>query len=193
MRSDLAAAVLGLGAVFAIGCRGRDSAGKVEPSATPAPVAAVATPPAPTAPGAAASGAASPDPATDERFRGEPGSGGGGVGGTPRDPPRDLNISLGELTVVGDFDRGVVHRIVRRNRIKLQDCYARQASAALAGTVTAKFEISETGAVSRSSATGVDPALAKCFADVIKAIAFPKPKSGVVAVTYPVLVRPQGS
>jgi hypothetical protein len=57
---------------------------------------------------------------------------------------------------------------------------------ALAGTVQVQFFIKPDGTVASAAASGVDPAVASCVADVIKSLAFPKPNGGGgVQVNYP--------
>jgi hypothetical protein len=60
----------------------------------------------------------------------------------------------------------------------------------LGGVLQAEFGIDADGQVSTSKASGVDPDLASCVADEIKNIKFPKPKSGTVAVNYPIAFNP---
>jgi hypothetical protein len=56
-----------------------------------------------------------------------------------------------------------------------------------------QFFIAPNGTVATSTGSGVDPNVANCVADVVKAIEFPKPDSGGVQVSYPFIVRPSGA
>lgn len=97
-------------------------------------------------------------------------------------------VSLGKPTAQGALETAIISRYIRRNRQKLQYCYEKRllAKPELAGTLQARFVIAASGKVATASARGVDPEVAKCVADLIKTIEFPRPKSGgAVEVTYP--------
>lgn len=100
---------------------------------------------------------------------------------------------LGQATVVGDLDKNIIRRYLRRNLQKMQYCYEKQlvTKPQLAGTVTASFTIKTDGRVAGMKATGIDADVSKCIGDVIAAIEFPKPKgTGDVKVTYPMTFEP---
>jgi hypothetical protein len=87
-------------------------------------------------------------------------------------------------------------KVAIRNAIKphisaIQDCYDKQLASkpTIAGTVTASFTIEPDGSVSSATATGVDPDVASCVADQVKAIRFPTAKEKTV-VNYPFAFRP---
>jgi hypothetical protein len=95
-------------------------------------------------------------------------------------------------TATGDgLDKAIIRRYIKRNIQKIQYCYEKQllADPKLAGTVTTKFVIAETGKVTKSEADGVHKETASCVARVIEGIEFPKPKGGPVSVTYPFTFR----
>jgi hypothetical protein len=105
-------------------------------------------------------------------------------------PPPET-VSVGQPNAQGELDKAIIRRYMKRHLDKLQGCYEHElvTKPKLRGTVWAQFEIGGDGLVSASEATGVDPALAKCIAGVIKKIEFPKPKKGVVQVNYPFTFR----
>jgi hypothetical protein len=62
---------------------------------------------------------------------------------------------------------------------------------ALAGTVTAKFMIDADGHVTSSAASGLDPKVGSCVAQVIQGIEFPRPANNkAFEVVYPFVFRP---
>jgi hypothetical protein len=101
-------------------------------------------------------------------------------------------MSIGQPNSVGDLDKAIIRRYIKRNQQKLLYCYEKQllAKPAIAGTAVAQFFITPDGKVDPSTATGVDPDVATCVAGVIRDIEFPKPKSGGVQVSYPFTFRP---
>ncbi|MBL9020445.1 MAG: AgmX/PglI C-terminal domain-containing protein [Myxococcales bacterium] len=109
-------------------------------------------------------------------------------GGVPR-------VTLGQPNSQGDLDKAIIRRYVKRNIQKIQYCYEKQllASPELSGTVTTQFFIAPNGTVATAAASGVHPGVARCVADVIKRIEFPRPKGGGgVQVNYPFTFRPSG-
>jgi hypothetical protein len=101
-------------------------------------------------------------------------------------------VTPGQMQAMGDLDKAVIRRIVKNRMPELRACYdqALARDASLAGTVMTQFFITPSGTVASSNASGVNPDLAACFARVIKATAFPKPKGGGgVQVNYPFGVR----
>ncbi|MBK9031082.1 MAG: AgmX/PglI C-terminal domain-containing protein [Myxococcales bacterium] len=102
-------------------------------------------------------------------------------------------VRMGQPSTVGDLDKAIIRRYIRRNFAKIRYCYEREllTKPGLEGTIAARFFISTTGAVASVSASGVDPAVASCIAQVIKGITFPRPKGGGgVQVDYPFEVHP---
>ena len=117
---------------------------------------------------------------------------GGGRGGM-RGHASVPTVSVGQPKAVGDLDKAIIRRYIKRNIQKLQYCYEKQllAKPEIKGTVTATFKISADGVVATSSANGVDPAVSECVAGVIGGIEFPKPKDGgVVDVNFPLDFSP---
>jgi len=120
------------------------------------------------------------------------GSGRGGMRGRQAAVP---SVRIGQPNSVGDLDKAIIRRYIKRNIQKISYCYEKQllARPTLEGTVSTQFFISPTGVVADSRANGVDGEVASCVAAVIKSIEFPKPKGGGgVQVNYPFTFRPTG-
>src|SRR5688572_3901796 len=123
-------------------------------------------------------------------WRGTGGS--GGSGGSKAGVPAVPTVSIGQPTVQGDLDKAIVRRYVKRNQHRIDYCYeaALLAKPTIGGTIVATYTIEATGSVTDVKATGVDPYLSSCIEKVIKAIEYPKPRSGgVVKVSYPLVFR----
>ena len=113
--------------------------------------------------------------------------------GAARTPAVVPNVSIGQPSAVGDLDKAVIRRYIRRALPKITYCYEKVllAKEGLQGTVTAQFFITPNGTVATSTASGLDPDVASCVAAVIKTIEFPEPKGGGgVQVNYPFTFRP---
>ena len=120
------------------------------------------------------------------------GSGRGGMRGRASQVPQ---VRIGQPQSVGDLDKAIIRRYIKRNISKITYCYEKQllARPGLEGTVSTQFFISPNGTVAASNASGVDSEVASCVAQVIKNIEFPKPKGGGgVQVNYPFNFRPTG-
>ena len=118
------------------------------------------------------------------------GSGRGGMRGRGAPVP---TVGIGQPGATGDLDKAIIRRYIKRNIQKIQYCYEKQliTKPRLQGTVTIEFTIAVDGKVTSSkAASGIDTDVDTCVAAVIKAIEFPKPKSGVVNVKYPFTFRP---
>jgi hypothetical protein len=120
------------------------------------------------------------------------GSGRGGMRGRQSSVP---SVRIGQPQSVGDLDKAIIRRYIKRNIQKITYCYEKQllAKPGLEGTVSTQFFISPNGTVAQSNASGVDSEVSSCVAGVIRAIEFPKPKGGGgVQVNYPFNFRPTG-
>ena len=109
--------------------------------------------------------------------------------------PSGPTVSIGQPDVQGDLDRAIVRRYVKRSAAQIQTCYEKRLAARprLAGTVTVRFLIDRSGAVSMISSVGLDREVASCIAAVVKEIEFPRPKHDRdVRVSYPLVFRPVG-
>jgi hypothetical protein len=104
---------------------------------------------------------------------------------------------LGKPEVIGDFDKTIIRRYIRRCLSQIQYCYDHEllAHPDLAGDVVVQFFILQTGAVKSATGSGVDDAVASCVADVIARIQFPAlpPNDPVVQVKYPFSFRRVGA
>jgi hypothetical protein len=105
-------------------------------------------------------------------------------------------VRMGEISPVGDLDKNIIRRYVRRKLDRIKYCYEKQllSKPGIAGTVMSDFQISPQGTVLSSKAAGVDDVVASCVAEVIATISFPAPpKGGLVQVRYPFTFRPAGA
>jgi len=105
---------------------------------------------------------------------------------------RSAEVSFGQPNAQGDLDKAIIRRHVKHMRPQILACYASSSVylAGTTGTVHTQFFITPDGNVASSAASGVDPKVSTCVADVIKAIEFPKPKGGGgVQVNYPFTFR----
>jgi hypothetical protein len=105
--------------------------------------------------------------------------------------PKPLKMISPEPDVKGKLPVEVVRRIVRQNFPRLRACYQAflAKSPGATGSLSVKFEIDATGAVTSAtpgSGTLTDPALLACTVGVFKALSFPEPESGKVEVTFPI-------
>jgi hypothetical protein len=120
------------------------------------------------------------------------GGGRGGMRGSSANVPQ---VRIGNPSAVGDLDKAIIRRYIKRNIQKITYCYEKQllAKPGIKGTVSTQFFIMPSGHVDTATATGVDPDVSECLVNVIKAIEFPKPKGGGgVQVNYPFTFRPTG-
>jgi hypothetical protein len=105
-------------------------------------------------------------------------------------------VRMGEIVPIGDLDKNIIRRYVRRKLDRIKYCYEKQllSKPGIAGTVMSDFQISPQGTVLSSKAAGVDDAVASCVAEVIATINFPAPpRGGLVQVRYPFTFRPTGA
>ncbi len=112
--------------------------------------------------------------------------GGEAAGGWSTSAP---TVRIGAAVAVGDLDKNLIRRYVRRKLPAIRHCYEKALvrDHDLAGTVTASFAIDADGRVSEPIADGIgDPALESCIAEVIGTIQFPPARGGgLVKVRYP--------
>ncbi len=113
---------------------------------------------------------------------------GPGRGGMHARTSKGPDVDFGRPTTPGGLDKSIIRRYVRRQRGRIKYCYERELTVSkdIRGTVIANFQISPTGTVIGSRASGVHPKVSGCVASVIKTITFPKPRlGGLVQVRYP--------
>jgi hypothetical protein len=121
---------------------------------------------------------------------------GGGRGGMHGRTAAVPQVHIGQPSAVGDLDKAIIRRYIKRNINKIQYCYEKEllAKPGLHGTVSTQFFISPAGTVPQATASGVDGTVSSCVADVLKGIEFPKPKGGGgVQVNYPFTFEATGN
>lgn len=132
---------------------------------------------------------------------GPAGNGDGGVGiyrgrtpGSHRtESPR---VRVVDTHISGRLPAEVIRRVVRQNHSRFRNCYeqALLQNPSLAGRVSVRFVIGRDGAVTHVANGGSDlpdPKVVSCVTRAFYDIGFPKPESGVVTVTYPILFQAQ--
>ncbi len=94
--------------------------------------------------------------------------------------PNAPAVKLGPPTITGAIDQDAVVAALVANQPRLQYCYERQllANAALAGSVDVTLAIRTNGTAPDAAATGVDPQMSACMAEVLQHVDFPAPRSG---------------
>jgi len=113
---------------------------------------------------------------------------GGGYGGMRGHVAAIPTLVIAQPIVIGDLDKAIVRRYIKRSQEKLAYCYEKQllGNPKLEGVITAHFLIGADGKVASASADGMDPTVASCVASVVKDIEFPSvPNGGGVQVNYP--------
>ena len=101
-------------------------------------------------------------------------------------------VRIGQPNAQGDLPKADIRKEIKRHLAELRRCYLRglETKPDLAGTVQVQFLIAATGRVANAAASGVDPGVATCVADVVKQGEFPQPRGGgVVQVNYPFTFR----
>ncbi|MCB9561620.1 MAG: AgmX/PglI C-terminal domain-containing protein [Kofleriaceae bacterium] len=121
-----------------------------------------------------------------------------GTTGSGGPPPRRgpvPQVSMAKPKVVGDLDKEIIRRMLRRDQDKIVYCYRRQLAIkpALTGDVHLSFIIDIQGRVVFARASGVDPDLDACVAQVVRGIEFPHGRhDGTVNVEQTITFRPDG-
>ncbi|MBI3185605.1 MAG: TonB family protein [Myxococcales bacterium] len=139
--------------------------------------------------------------------------GGPGTVGDPQLPPLPgpqkplIAVDPGPVVTCGGYGRDgetgacvskdLIRQVIRRNVNQIRYCYERELvrTPHLAGKVAVRFVIGGGGVVTRSEVahSSVDnPALEQCVAGRVRTWLFPRPRGGVVVVTYPFLFKPSG-
>lgn len=107
------------------------------------------------------------------------------------------DVALGVAEVRGSLDKEIIRRIIRRHINEVKFCQERELvrGAASVGRLLVQFTISVDGSVIASivqSSTVGNPVLEQCVASAVRRWEFPKPRGGVVVVTYPFTFRGDG-
>lgn len=101
---------------------------------------------------------------------------------------------IGTPSIVGDLDRNIIRRHIRRKLAQITYCYEKQLMVhpGLHGTVVTQFQISPVGTVLHMAATGLgESAVASCVGEVLATLRFPRPRGGgIVNVRYPFTFQP---
>lgn len=105
--------------------------------------------------------------------------------------------SAGEPVVMGNLSKDAVQRVVERHRPAFRACVNAErldGGPAVEGKVVVKFVVDRAGAVAQSTLTQTTvnrPRLEACVVESVKAMKFPPPRGGGVAiVTYPFVFAP---
>jgi len=97
-------------------------------------------------------------------------------------------VRLGQAFAGPGLDKAIIRRFVQRKRPRLRRCYERQLAVTpgLSGRLLSTFTIGPQGRVVMATASGVHASIARCVANVIRGMRFPKPKNrAFVPVYYP--------
>ncbi len=107
---------------------------------------------------------------------------------------RRPGLARGAPLVTGALDKEIIKRVVRRHVNEMRYCYER--ALAKNPSLTGKVQVTWTIAVDGSVSDAViksddmhDAAVASCLVARVKRWTFPKPKGGVVVVTYPFVFK----
>ncbi len=114
-----------------------------------------------------------------------------GIGGVVFKAPKR------KMKVRGTLSREAIANVVRKHLREIQYCYERNLmlNPKLAGKLIMEWTISTSGSISvvkTKTNTMATPAVAMCVSARIKRWKFPKPKGGVVIVTYPFIFNSIG-
>jgi hypothetical protein len=103
-------------------------------------------------------------------------------------------MTLGRPILRGDgLDKSTVRRVLNHGADDLERCYEREQLYAptLDASITVQFVVTPSGGVQTATGDGADKTVAKCAADVIGRLLFPKPaNAGVVEVLIPIDFSP---
>jgi hypothetical protein len=104
-------------------------------------------------------------------------------------------VRMGTPTIAGSLPPEVIQRIVRGKYGDYRGCYEQglTRNPSLEGRVAVKFVIGTSGATASAADAGStipDPQMIQCVVSAFKALKFPSPPGGTVAVTFPILFSP---
>ncbi len=122
---------------------------------------------------------------------------GAGVSRIRTHSERNVDISLGVVTMIGPLSMETIRRVIHSHRDQIKYCYSQELTRhpKLAGKVSIKFTINSSGYVQQSavSATSLhNSQVERCIMGRIRTWKFPKPRGGgVVIVNYPFLFKTQ--
>jgi hypothetical protein len=130
------------------------------------------------------------------RQAGEGWRGGGSWGNGRRHETAVPTTVVGNPNPVGNLDKAIIKRYIKRNIEKISYCYESQllARPGIQGQMQVQFLIAGNGSVQQANGSGFDGAVVSCVANVIKNIQFPAPSDGgSVQVNYPFTFHAAGS
>ncbi len=104
-------------------------------------------------------------------------------------------MRYGKIEAVGELDKAIIRRFLRRAHDSLMGCYKDQlvTKPAIGGDVRVQFTVDTEGRITTVEPSGFDPEVTRCVARVIKAIELPKPDKGIVNVSTTLTFRPTGA
>ncbi|MCO4746548.1 MAG: AgmX/PglI C-terminal domain-containing protein [Proteobacteria bacterium] len=100
-----------------------------------------------------------------------------------------------DALIIGGLDRAQIDDVIKRHMASIRYCYQRQLQQdpGLGGKLVVKFTIARDGSVSQAGAkmsTIQGSAVDDCVVGRFLKMQFPKPKGGIVVVSYPFLFAP---
>lgn len=116
--------------------------------------------------------------------------------GTGKPGKKSPSLRQGSTQVNGRLPPEVIQRIVRQNFGRFRLCYENglRTAPTLAGTISVKFVIDRTGAVTSTADSGSDlpdKAVVQCVVSAFGNLSFPQPEGGIVTVVYPIEFHPE--
>jgi hypothetical protein len=122
---------------------------------------------------------------------------GNGTGRLPRGRhARAPRARFAPVSTVGRLPPEVIQRIVRQNFGRFRYCYENglRTDPNLQGRVLVNFVIGRDGNISNVSGSGDMPnvAVTSCITRAFYGLSFPQPDSGIVTVSYPIVLTPGG-
>ncbi len=118
----------------------------------------------------------------------------GGYGAKNRFGDAGAEVVQGAVEVRGSLDKELIRRIVRRHMNEVKFCQERELMRGHAGNgrVVLQFTIGPEGRVLAStiqSSTVGNPQVDACLAAAVRRWDFPKPRGGIVVVSYPLILK----
>jgi hypothetical protein len=109
--------------------------------------------------------------------------------------PNGPQVRMSQPVLSGRLPPQVIQRIVRQNFGRFRQCYERglARNPTLEGRVQVRFLIDRSGVVSNVQNGGTslpDSAVTSCVVQAFYGLSFPKPESGSVQVSYPIMFSP---
>lgn len=120
--------------------------------------------------------------------------GGSGYGAKNRRSDLGADVIAGNAEVRGSLDKEVIRRVIRRHMNEVKFCQERELSRGHAGNgrIVVQFTVGAEGSVLAStiqSSTVGNPVVDACIAGAIRRWEFPRPRGGIVVVSYPFILK----